>query len=490
MRNSTTTRESPVHPSYSTSAPLPPCLTTPVADLATLLESVRSQQAGQFDLLEVEGQVREAVASIERATVQAVLAHLDIDAPHVVINGASHRRVGRHEAGYLTAAGEVRVVRSLYRAGDEKAVSTVDVLGGIVGGWATPRAAQVACFLVAETTPGMAEEMLCRVGGMKPSRSSLDRLPKVVSEGWEAHRERYEAALDAHFKVPAEAASMAVSLDGVMVPMKDGGRAAKRASRRAEGRPPSGPAGYREVGCGTLTLYDSEGKRLCTRRFARMPESGKAGLKRTLRRATVTVLASHPHLRLAKVADGARDNWSFLTEQLASGVEVLDYFHAVEHLTRALAAAYGESSPEFQRMHRRLRHKLRDDEQGVDKVIRSIRHLATKHPKRKALRTELAYFRRNRHRMRYAQVAAQGLPIGSGVVEAACKTLASTRMKRSGMRWRNHGGQAVLTFRGLQQSGDFDLAWRLLHQDRVGTVSVQQERPPAQPRRLIREVAV
>ncbi len=195
-----------------------------------------------------------------------------------------------------------------------------------------------------------------------------------------------------------------------------------------------------------------------------MPESGKGSLKRTLTRATVTVLASHPHLRLAKVADGARDNWSFLTDQLPPGVEVLDYFHAVEHLTRALAAAYGESSAEFQRMHKRLRHKLRDDDQGVEKVIRSLRHLAKKHPKRKALRTELAYFRRNRHRMRYAQV--------------------------SGMRWRNHGGQAVLTFRALQQSGDFDLAWRLLHHDRVGTARVQQELPPAERPRLIRQVAV
>ena len=76
---------------------------------------------------------------------------------------------------------------------------------------------------------------------------------------------------------------MAVSLDGVMVPMKDGGRAAKRAATRAKGRPPSGPAGFREVGCGTLTLYDSEGERLATRRFARMPERGKSSLKQSLK---------------------------------------------------------------------------------------------------------------------------------------------------------------------------------------------------------------
>ena len=69
------------------------------------------------------------------------------------------------------------------------------------------------------------------------------------------------------------------------------------------------------------------------------------------------------------------------------------------------------------------------------------------HPRRKAIATELGYFRGHRHRMRYAQMTARDLPIGSGIVEAACKTLVTQRMKRSGMRWRHEGGQAILTFR-------------------------------------------
>ncbi|MGH8590311.1 MAG: hypothetical protein ACREXX_13590, partial [Gammaproteobacteria bacterium] len=76
--------------------------------------------------------------------------------------------------------------------------------------------------------------------------------------------------------------------------------------------------------------------------------------------------------------------------------------------------------------------------------------------------TELAYFRRYRHRMRYAKAQAQNLPIGSGVVEAACKTLATERMKRSGMRWRHAGGQAILTLRALHQSARFERGWKML----------------------------
>jgi hypothetical protein len=118
---------------------------------------------------------------------------------------------------------------------------------------------------------------------------------------------------------------------------------------------------------------------------------------------------------------------------------------------------------------------LRDDPEGVDKVIRALRYVHTKHPRRKPIRTALAYFRRSRHRMGYAQAQAEGLPIGSGVVEAACKTVVTQRMKRSGMRWRHAGGQAVLTFRSLCQSDRFDRAWTLLAQTYRRAVKLPQK---------------
>ncbi len=64
--------------------------------------------------------------------------------------------------------------------------------------------------------------------------------------------------------------------------------------------------------------------------------------------------------------------------------------------------------------------------------------------------------------MHYATAQAENLPIGSGVVEAACKTLATQRLKRSGMRWRQAGGQAILTLRALVQSERFEAGWELL----------------------------
>ena len=105
---------------------------------------------------------------------------------------------------------------------------------------------------------------------------------------------------------------------------------------------------------------------------------------------------------------------------------------------------------------------LRDDLQGVDKVIGALCRLRARYPRREVLHKAVAYFREHRHRMPDARLRAQHLPIGSGGVEAACKTLVSQGLKRSAMRWREAGGQAILTFRALCQSERFDHAWELL----------------------------
>ena len=120
------------------------------------------------------------------------------------------------------------------------------------------------------------------------------------------------------------------------------------------------------------------------------------------------------------------------------------------------------------------RHVLRHDPHGVAKVIRALRYLRDKAGKNRAARNavarELAFFRKHRRRMRYRDLSDRRLAIGSGVVEAAnkilvtqrIKILVTQRMKRSGMRWRIHGGQAVLTVRALIKSGRFDRAWNAL----------------------------
>lgn len=141
---------------------------------------------------------------------------------------------------------------------------------------------------------------------------------------------------------------MAVSLDGVMAPMQDGQRHAKRTHARATGKAPSGPAGSQEVGCATVSYEDGHGERLCTRRMARMPEPNKTTRKSQWTAEVRGALRQRPDLRVIKVADGAPDTWSYVGETLPFGEEVLDFSPAAEHLGAALGVADGEGTPTYQ----------------------------------------------------------------------------------------------------------------------------------------------
>jgi hypothetical protein len=413
--------------------------------------------------------------AVARDEMAAELAKFDVDVPVVEIDGVVHRRVLRAEETYWGLAGPFRVERSLYSKRDgDRASCPMELKAGIVDGRWTPWAAEVAAWTVTHLTPQDAENLFARMGGLSPSKSSLDRLPKALSERWEAGREHWEASLRAEETVPKKAVAVAISLDGVLLPMKDAGRARKRDDARKVGRRTRGPAGYCEAGCATLSFYDAEGERLSSIRFGRMPEQKKATLKDMLTSELEHVLAQRPDLMLVKLADGARDNWDYLSHAIPLGIELVDFYHAAEHLHAALIAAYGETDPRSRAQFEKLRHILRHDEHGVTKVIRALRHLRDQNLRSKKIQAELTYFRRNRARMKYAITAASNLPIGSGVVEAACKTLVTQRMKRSGMRWLPEGGQAILTLRSLAQSERFDRGWALLVKTYKARVTVPE----------------
>ncbi len=435
-----------------------------MAQLQQFLAQRQGAREAVKDLEAFEQELHELFMAAEREVIGQELVRFDVDVPAIEIEGQKYQRVLRCEQSYLSAAGPVRVQRTLYarRQEQERAVCPLELRAGIVEGLWSVLAAKQATWVVAHLTPQEGEELFGLLGGMSPSKSSLDRLPKQLSGRWEQDRQRFETALREHEAVPEQAVTLAVSLDGVMVPMKDGGRAHKRALAAARGRSTRGPAGYQEVGCATLSYYDQEGERLATRRLARMPETHKHTLKEILRAEVTEALRARPDLALVKLADGAPDNWSYLSRELPPGRELVDFYHAAEHLHEALGAAYGETTPACQAQFEKLRRVLRDDPQGVDKIIRSLRHLRKSYPRRKKISQALRYFRRHRHRMSYAQARDHHLPIGSGVVEAACKTLVTHRMKRSGMRWRPAGGQAILTLRALLQSERFERAWLLL----------------------------
>src|SRR5204863_5301836 len=135
----------------------------------------------------------------------AEMAKLGVDADAVVIAGKVHRRVLRQAQTYVTAAGEVVVERTLYKdrtAAAGRCVSPMELTIGVIGDFWTPRAAQQALWVVTQMTPKKGEELFERVGNMDPSKSSLDRLPKILAERWEDDREAFEKMLREGLEIP------------------------------------------------------------------------------------------------------------------------------------------------------------------------------------------------------------------------------------------------------------------------------------------------
>jgi hypothetical protein len=318
------------------------------------------------------------VMEFEREVLAEDMARADVDVEAVVVEGVTYRRVVRCQDTYVTAAGPVQIERTLYKdRTDEtgRAICPMDLRLGIVEGRWTPLAAQQATWVVAQMTPQLAEELFARMGNMSPSKSSLDRLPKALSARWEQEREHFEKALRAQDILPPQTTTVAVSLDGVLAPMKDGQAQQKRQKTAEQGQLTRGPSGDREIGCGTLAFCDAKADMLGAVRMARMPEAKKTTLKRTLLADVTALLAARPDLGLVKLADGAEDNWTFLSAQLPEGTEIVDFFHAAEHLNAALASVYGDGTVEARRRCEDLHFVLKEEPEGVEKVIRSLDYL-------------------------------------------------------------------------------------------------------------------
>jgi hypothetical protein len=258
----------------------------------------------------------------------------------------------------------------------------------------------------------------------------------------------------------AEVAAIVMSIDGVMVRMKDA------PNTPGAHRDDEGPKGHREAASATVALYDADGNRLYTVYLARMPEHKKRVLHQQLLAEVQWMLQRYPTAKLVALADGARENWRILTAIEKSvkrkAIHLVDFYHAAEHLQKGLAAA-GVSAAEIDTWKRRLLTVDGGPKKCLDELNARLKKMNRRSTKfRAALAEEVTYFTNNCERMGYTHAEALCLPVGSGVQEAACKTLVCQRMKNSGMSWLTPGGQAILTFRSIQHCGRTKHAWAIL----------------------------
>lgn len=194
-----------------------------------------------------------------------------------------------------------------------------------------------------------------------------------------------------------------------------------------------------------------------------MPEFKKVTLQVRLKAELSSTLDRYPHAFVVFLANGASENWRILHEiqsqlKITNYVIVNDFYHAAEHLVTGLKA--GRMVPaSIPLWTERLKTAG-----GINACITELgRLLVTQRVKSsptalKAVTSEITYLNNQRTRMDRAKYIQNGIPIGSGIQETACKTYVVQRHKASGMMWRNRGGQGIMTLRALLLSNGLDYA--------------------------------
>jgi hypothetical protein len=431
----------------------------------------RSTRGGRaVDYAAIERQVAAGAAAIERASHQAVLQGLDVDQPRVGIAGQVYRRVGRYEADYYTLAGPVRVTRTVYREQGQRNAKTVNAVSlrcGAVGeGWLPGTAAAMAHQLQ-QGTSREAETTARLLGRVPYARSSFESVGQEVGRQYTAVRTDLEEVLMEEYPVPAAAASVSVALDRVSVPMEEAVAAKERAAQPGA-RKRKVWRQFRMAYCATLTVHDRKGEALQTLRYGRMPQGEVEELCQTLAQDVGTLLRKQPGLGVILLADGAPELWNLLTGSLNAktlGVpvrQVVDLWHLLEKLGSAARLLDG-AAPGSVVLHG-WRLRLLNRSGSVAEILQEL-HGSGKEAVRvgqsRPVHEAITYLENHQARMNYAAARRRGLPVGSGNVEATCKSLVALRMKRPGARWKEATGEYVLNLRALALSDRWEAALAL-----------------------------
>lgn len=441
----------------------------PVQELFSFVSAqVRGSTSGcAIDYGTVERELRTKLAAIECGGHLVMLSSLEIDAPHVEIGGKRYTRVARGVGTYYTMAGPVEVPRrGLYRRDGCRNAKTVDVISlrtGTVGrGW-LPQAASAMAHLLQQGTQREAEQTAQRLGCLPYARPSFDRVAHEVGEAWHAHHADIEDALIQERVLPKAARSVSVALDRVSVPIEE---PAKRPVGRPRKGAPKRPIKrvFRMAYCGTVTLHDKNGVSLHTIRRGCMPNGNPKLLCESMANDVLRMIEKRPRLKIKLLADGAPEMWNLLEgafppELFGSIERGVDFWHLIEKLYPAAAAIHGTEATDT--VVGDWKRVLCERPEGARAILGSLELSGCEHSElagRQPVHEAITYLRNNAERMDYRSALEQGLPIGSGNVEATCKTLVGVRMKRCGSRWKEQTGGHILQLRALALSDWYDAA--------------------------------
>lgn len=373
----------------------------------------------------------------------------DDEQPPAVCHGKNnYRRIKeRKPKEVVTRFGKINLMRSRFRRGRKgKLIFPLEVVLGLQQGF-TPAAASLVGQQFAGTgssqqrTIDFAKQHLGSSIGPERLRNLSQHLAEQMQPFQHSCQlDELQRLLDEAEKSGAKSIVLSVSRDGVSLGIA--------------------PFGYFEMASvGTLSVL-ADGKRLGTVYLGRTPETNQKTLSDQLTkllRATLQARIKRPHV--VYVTDAGKVETAYWHKVLSKFYvdgkrikihRVVDYYHASERLTVIADSIKFPNKASRHKWLERVRRVLLDPK-GHGRVMRSVAAVRSKHglkvSKSEDFEKAVKYLNNQKRYMKYDEMKSQSFPIGSGVVESACKQIVSERMKLSGMRWKKIGAQAVMTLR-------------------------------------------
>jgi len=330
----------------------------------------------------------------------------------------------------------------------------------------TPALARLICNEGAdETSFEKAQRHLDETGGIQVSARQIQRLIQQVGEDAQQFQTRNDPPETASEKVPI----LYVSADGTGVPMRKeevAGRSGKQEDGGAKTRQAYLGCVFTQHRCNEQGHPERDHESTTyVSAFGTSSDFGitlrSEALRRGLGRAKETVL----------LIDGATGLEKMGRDSFPKCTQIVDYYHATEHANEVVTALLGSKDhPEHDKKFSHWKEGLLDDR--VEELIKESRAECPP-ANREVLETKLTYFVNNVKRMQYGTFRAKGYFIGSGVIEAGCKTVIGQRCKQSGMFWSLDGAQKILALRSIQYSRYTDIFWQRRKQKKI----VEIQRP-------------